>query len=146
MPYINTRFYPLDIFSGTTSDHTELFNSHVWGCPAYVLDPMLQDGEKLPKCYLCKHCGQYPGWIKHHESYVALIRNLRTGTITPHFHTVMDDWFTTIARIDTNNNFVAPKNWEDLFKFDRLNLLVDWNPVLLCPGPTSRPPHPGPTY
>eukprot|EP00957_Ditylum_brightwellii_P150111 11431737-Ditylum_brightwellii.AAC.1 len=100
------------------------------GCPAYILDPMLQDGKQLAKWHPHKQHGQYLGWSKHHASSAALMRNLITGTITPQFYTVMDDWFTTIVRIDTDNDFVAPENWENLFKFNRLNLLVDWDPVL----------------
>eukprot|EP00957_Ditylum_brightwellii_P064090 4862012-Ditylum_brightwellii.AAC.3 len=41
----------------------------------------------------------------------------------------MDDWFSTISWIGTNDDFVPPYNWEDLFKFDQLNLLVDWDPI-----------------
>eukprot|EP00957_Ditylum_brightwellii_P127137 9693130-Ditylum_brightwellii.AAC.1 len=46
-------------FSSTVSDHKLLLDSHVWGCPTYVLDPALQDGKKLPKWHPCKHCGQF---------------------------------------------------------------------------------------
>eukprot|EP00957_Ditylum_brightwellii_P129973 9913241-Ditylum_brightwellii.AAC.1 len=49
MPDDNMDLSPLGLFSGTTTDHTELSKKNVWGCPAYVLDPTLQDGKKLPK-------------------------------------------------------------------------------------------------
>eukprot|EP00957_Ditylum_brightwellii_P158326 12051599-Ditylum_brightwellii.AAC.1 len=91
MPDVNTGLSPLDIFSGTTTDHTELLKTHVWGCPAYVLDPTLQDSKKLPKWHSRKRRGQFLGWSKQHASSVALIRNLQTCSITPQFHTVMDD-------------------------------------------------------
>ena len=40
---------PLEIFTGSKLDSAILRNEKVWGCPAYVLDPKLQDGKKLPK-------------------------------------------------------------------------------------------------
>jgi hypothetical protein len=130
MPDINTKLSPLDVFSGVVSDHTDLLNSHVWGCPTYVLDPTLQDGKKLPKWSPRKRRGQFLGWSKSHASSVALVRNLNTGSITPQFHTVMDDWFTTIARMGTDDDFTPPDGWEDLFKFNRINSLIDWDPVV----------------
>jgi hypothetical protein len=42
----------------------------------------------------------------------------------------MDDWFTTIARVDTDEDFLALDNWSDLFVTSRINSLTDWDPVL----------------
>eukprot|EP00957_Ditylum_brightwellii_P002281 175546-Ditylum_brightwellii.AAC.1 len=42
----------------------------------------------------------------------------------------MDDWFTTIVRMGTNEDFTPPDGWEDLFKCDRINLLIDCEPVV----------------
>eukprot|EP00957_Ditylum_brightwellii_P166105 12646236-Ditylum_brightwellii.AAC.1 len=97
LPNITTGLSPQDIFSGTASDHSELQRAHVWGCPAYVLDPTLQDGKKLPKWQPCKCRRQFLGWSKQYASSVALIHNFWTGSISPQFHTVMDDWFSTIS-------------------------------------------------
>eukprot|EP00957_Ditylum_brightwellii_P056374 4273414-Ditylum_brightwellii.AAC.1 len=41
----------------------------------------------------------------------------------------MDNWLTTIARMETDDDFTAPEEWKDLFKFSRLNALVDWDPA-----------------
>eukprot|EP00957_Ditylum_brightwellii_P113825 8678064-Ditylum_brightwellii.AAC.1 len=82
MPDINMKLSPMDIFSRTVLDHTDLLNSHVWGCPAYVLNPTLQDRKKLPKWSPRKQHGLFLGWIKSHASSVALVRNLNTGSIT----------------------------------------------------------------
>eukprot|EP00957_Ditylum_brightwellii_P033617 2549015-Ditylum_brightwellii.AAC.1 len=89
-----------------------------------------KDGKKLPKWSPQKQCGQFLGWSKSHASSVALARNLNTGSITPQFHTVMDDWFTTIARMGTDEDFTPPDGWKDLFKFNRINLLIDWDPAV----------------
>ena len=40
---------PEEIFTGTTMNPKALRSEKTWGCPAYVLDPKLQDGKKLPK-------------------------------------------------------------------------------------------------
>ncbi len=44
-----TGLSPMEILTGTRSDHRDLLSTHVWGCPVYVLDPKLQDGKKIPK-------------------------------------------------------------------------------------------------
>ena len=40
---------PNEVFTKTISTHEDLLQLPVWGCPAYVLEPTLQDGKKLPK-------------------------------------------------------------------------------------------------
>eukprot|EP00957_Ditylum_brightwellii_P164029 12489065-Ditylum_brightwellii.AAC.1 len=57
LPDMDTGLSPLDNFSGTIKDHSRLLEAHVWGCPAYVLDPTLQDRKKIPKWNPCKRRG-----------------------------------------------------------------------------------------
>jgi len=40
---------PVELWTRSKADHTQLQNLHVWGSPAYVLEPTLHDGSKLPK-------------------------------------------------------------------------------------------------
>jgi hypothetical protein len=40
---------PLKLITKQKVDHRDILHSHVWGCPAYVLKPKLQNGQKLPK-------------------------------------------------------------------------------------------------
>ncbi len=87
----------------------QLQELHVWGCPAYVLEPTLQDGRKLPKWQPRSRRGQFVGWSPLHSSKVALIRNLVTGRISPQFHVVFDDWFETV-HCDSEND--APAEWD----------------------------------
>ena len=87
---------PLEIFTGTKIDSSILRNEKVWGCPAYVLDAKLQDGKKLPKWEPQTRQGQYLGKSSAHASSVGLIRNLRTGYISPQFHVVYDNLFQTV--------------------------------------------------
>ena len=50
LPRSRSGLTPLKLFTGTKqAPNSVLSNARVWGCPAYVLDPKLQDGHKLPK-------------------------------------------------------------------------------------------------
>jgi len=40
-PHQSTGLAPVEVFTKTKSNHNALRNLHVWGCPAYVLDPQL---------------------------------------------------------------------------------------------------------
>ena len=40
---------PLELLTKTKADPKDLLQSHVCGCPVFVLDPNLQDGKKIPK-------------------------------------------------------------------------------------------------
>ena len=122
LPHPMTGLSPLEIFCGVKSYHSDLLKSHVWGYPAYVLHPTLQDGKKLPKWNPRERCGQFLGWSTQHAANTALIRNLQTGSIT-----VMDDWFTTIAKSGADEDFTPPDNWDDSIQYDRLNCLSDWD-------------------
>ena len=46
IPNPKTGLTPLEVFTKTKSDHEDLPQAHVWGCPMYVLDPKLQNGKK----------------------------------------------------------------------------------------------------
>jgi transposase InsO family protein len=50
VPNMRTGIAPVELFTGTKSDHQALKNAHPWGCPVYVLEPSLTHaGGKLPK-------------------------------------------------------------------------------------------------
>ena len=49
-PDATSGISPIEVFSGTTSDHKALRLAHTWGCPVYVLEPKLTAaGGKIPK-------------------------------------------------------------------------------------------------
>ena len=80
------------------------------GCPAYVLDPTLQDGQKIPKWKPRSRVGQYMGLSPLHASTVGVVRNLKTGRLSPQFHVVYDDKFETVS-----TDFESqPLHWEEL--------------------------------
>jgi hypothetical protein len=60
-----------------------------------------------------------------HSSDVPLILNLQTGSITPQFHVVFDDYFTTVASISDDDN--PPDVWEDLCLENSLHIATEDN-------------------
>jgi hypothetical protein len=60
----------------------------VFGCPAYVLEPKLQDGKKIPRWNPRSKLGQFLGRSEIHAGTVGLIRNLQTGKITSQYNVV----------------------------------------------------------
>jgi hypothetical protein len=82
--------------------HPALLSAKVWGCPAYVLDPKLQDGKKIPKWQPKSRRGMFVGASKLHTNSVGLILNLTTHNISPQFHVVYDNYFTSVNSNDDN--------------------------------------------
>ena len=93
---VSTGISPTELFTGVTQKINTLKNEHTWGCPAYVLDPTLQDGKKLPKWDFRTRQGQYLGKSSKHASSIGLVRNLKTGFISPQFHVIYDHKFETV--------------------------------------------------
>ena len=85
-PKMSTEMTPLELWTGVKSSYSTIRNSHPWGCPVYVLDPKLQDGQKIPKWRPRSRLGQYMGMSQNHSSTVALVRNLKTNRISPQYH------------------------------------------------------------
>ena len=52
-PHTDHGLSPLEIWSQSKSTLSALANAHPWGCPVYVLQPRLQDGQKLPRWEPC---------------------------------------------------------------------------------------------
>ena len=100
--------------------HT-LRNVHTWGCPVYVLAPKLKDGQKIPKWEPRSRRGQYVGNSPLHASTVGLVRNLQTGTITPQFHLVFDDYFETVHSHEDQE----PEVWGELLHLNRFQAELD---------------------
>ena len=123
LPRQSSGFSPLEIFYNVKSDHSELKQAKVWGCPTYVLHPTLQDGKKLPRWEPRAKIGQFLGRSKQHAGCVALVKNIATGKVSSQFHLVFDDHFTTIPvnkSIDSNE---LPEEWLKLFVYQRENIV-----------------------
>ena len=105
----------ITLWTRTTQEPEALHHMHPWGCPVYVLQPKLKDGKKIPKWEPCSKCGQYMGISLMHASTVGLMRNLQTGSITPQFHVIYDDFFETIH----SSTEEEPKEWGEIVEFQR---------------------------
>jgi hypothetical protein len=150
----DSGFAPIELVSGILLDCHQLRRCRVWGCPSYVLDPRLQDGRKIPKWEPRARQGQFLGFSKTHSTTVGLIRNLRTGFISPQYHVVHDERFTTVTTSDSIIDTIEA-TWQDLFTTSRDNYLdgldVDpasipdlhdsWKPIQPSVSPSS-PIHP----
>jgi hypothetical protein len=89
-------------------------NFHTFGCPCYVLDHRLQSGTgKIPKWEPHARMGIYVGQLPSHASNVALILNPRIGHVSPQFHVVYDDDFTTVPYLRTAT---VPPHWSELVR------------------------------
>lgn len=114
-----TLLSPVEIFSRSKFPSSLFLNRcRVWGCPAYVLDPALQDGKKLPKWQPRARRGQFLGFSVNHSSTVGCILNLVTGYISPQYHVVYDNLFTTVFTFAADDLYDAtgftPAQWGDL--------------------------------
>ena len=104
---------------------------HTWGCPCYVLDFRLQTGKMISKWEPRSRLGVYLGHSPCHAGSVALVLNPRTLHVSPQFHVIFDDDFSTVpylashdvppnwlqlvekAEIATENDYDLAKNWID---------------------------------
>ena len=87
----------------------------MWGAPVYVLDPRLQDGHKIPKFEPRSRRGLNLGWSPKHASTVPLVLNLPTGKVSPQFHVVFDDWFSTVSsEPDGKEEAIDSDEWNSL--------------------------------
>ncbi len=82
---------PMEHVTCDRSDHCVIFHAPDWGCPVFVLEPKLQNDQKLPKWNRLSRMGQFLGFSDEHSSLVSNVRNLRTGYISPQYHLLFDD-------------------------------------------------------
>ena len=105
---------PLELLTKSKADHRDLLRTHVWGCPAIVLDPKLQNDQKLPKWNRRARVGQFLGYSDEHSSLVANVRHLSTGHVSPQFHVVFDDLFEAVICNGDNDavvNSIEERYW-----------------------------------
>ena len=138
---------PDELWSGNRSSHDELQRAHVFGCPVYMLDPRLVDGDKIPKWNHRARMGMFLGFSHEHSSLVPLVLNLRTGHVSPQYHVIFDDNFETVPSLnpstaDIDDKFAALFDSAKDFYLDQISedddvpLPVfdsDWNDVNAVP-------------
>ena len=86
---------------------------HVWGCPVYVLEPALQDGKKIPRWKPRSRRAVFLWLSPQYASTVPLVLNPATSHISPQFHVIFDDLFSTVVST-LESSEEPPIQWEDL--------------------------------
>eukprot|EP00957_Ditylum_brightwellii_P010997 833601-Ditylum_brightwellii.AAC.1 len=86
---------------------------HVWECPVFVLDANLQTDHGIgpPKLNPIARVGVYLGHCPVHAGNVALVLNLQTDYVSPQYHVVFDNEFSTASYLQSHK---TPSNWADL--------------------------------
>ncbi len=85
---------------------------HIFGSPCFVLDSRLQSRiAGSPKWEPRYRLEIYVGHSPSHAGLVALVLNPRTGHVSPQFHVVFDDLFTTVPYMKKSE---VPPNWAEL--------------------------------
>ena len=125
VPDPSTGLTPSDLFTKTRWPQKKFHDLHVWGCPIYVLDKSLQDGKKIPKWKPRSNRTVYMGVSPSHASSVPLVLNPSTGSITPQFHVVFDDWFATVSSGTTSPPDFSSDDWYKMFGSSRYQYVLD---------------------
>jgi len=123
VPSSKTGQSPMDLFTKSILPRHGLKDLHVWGCPCYVLDPKLQNGQKLPRWQPRSRRAIFVGISHVHSTNVPLVLNLTTGHISPQFHVVFDDLFSTVSSLNISDD--PPENWETIFHESRFETKFD---------------------
>mmetsp|Transcript_5221 Transcript_5221/g.7699 ORF Transcript_5221/g.7699 Transcript_5221/m.7699 type:complete len:184 (-) Transcript_5221:62-613(-) len=84
-----------------------LSDFRIFGSPVHVLHKKLQDGKGRAKWKSrCWH-GVYVGHSMHHSGTVALVYNPTTTHVSPQFHLVFDECFTSVTNSpDANEKYL----------------------------------------
>ena len=106
VPNYESGLTPMELLTKQKADHRDILCCHVWGCPTYVLEPKLQNGQKLPKWNRRSRLGQFLGYSDEHSSLIANIRHLKMGFVSPQYHVVFDDLFETVFSSGANDALV----------------------------------------
>ena len=119
---------PSQLFSTHKNSHIPpLQQQHTWGCPVYVLENLPQT-KMISKWEPRSRLGVYLEHSPHHSGSVALVLNPKTLYVSPQFHVIYDDNFTTISYL---NSTTPPPNWEHLMSTTKIltddNIKSNWN-------------------
>jgi hypothetical protein len=117
MPHYHHGFAPVELFTKTKlPNYSAITQARVWGCPVYVLDPTLQDGRKLPKWSPRSRRGKFVGYSFEHAHSVGRILNLQSGHVSPQYHVVYDEHFTTVFNPGLDPASFNPNVWATLIQ------------------------------
>ena len=89
----------------------EIGDFHTWGCLCYALDSRAQNNNMVPKWEPRSRLGIYVGHSPCHAGSVALVLNPKSMHVSPLYHLVFDDEFTTVPFLASEE---IPPNWAKL--------------------------------
>lgn len=124
LPKSDTGLSPDEIWTRSQFTPTKdvLARCHVWGAPTYVLEPKLQkSGIKIPKWAPRSRRGAFMGFSPHHSTLVSYMLNFTTGSITPQFHVVFDDSFSSVHSSSLKNTSI----WNQLLTSPNARFQID---------------------
>ena len=125
IPRDDTGLSPFEAFTGSKQpSHDVITRAKVLFSPVYVLDPKLAEGHRLPKWRKRSRLGMYLGNSEKHSSTVGRILNLNTGFVSPQYHVVHDERFTTVSGFLTKDVFDSAE-WNELFRLKGHQRIVD---------------------
>eukprot|EP00957_Ditylum_brightwellii_P013135 992665-Ditylum_brightwellii.AAC.1 len=104
---------PESILHGIEVEDIPMKLFHILYCPIYVLDARLQNagGADPPKWEPHSCIGIYLKHSPFHAGSMALVWNPSTGQVSPQFHIVFDDDFSTVTYMEAGT---IPPNWKEL--------------------------------
>ena len=96
-----------------------------FGCPVYVIDAHLQGASLIPKWDERVRVRAYVGRSPIHTVNGSLILNLSKGHVSPQFHAVFNETFSTVPSLKTGS---VPASWKFVCKNNReLTTYKDFN-------------------
>ena len=104
---------PESILHGVEIEDIPVNTYHTILCPTYVLDARLQSSDSAgpPKWEPRSRIGVYLGHSPLHAGNVVLVWNPTTGRVSPQYHVVFDNNFTTVPYMEAGT---LPPNWQEL--------------------------------
>ena len=110
------RRTPSSILHGVDLEDILVKSLHIIYFPIYALNARLQsaEGAGQPKWEPRSHIGVYLWHSPFHAGSVALFWNPNTGQVSPQYHIVFYDDFSTVPFMEAST---IPTNWEDLVKY-----------------------------
>ena len=101
-------------FSNTKAVNVQLKHYPTFGCPVYILESRLQTNPKgVPKWEPRSRLGIYVGPSPAHAGSVELVLNPKTGFVSPPYHVVYDDQFSTVHHM---RDLTVPPNWAQILQ------------------------------
>ena len=123
LPNINSGVSPIELWTGNRLAHADLARTHAFGCPVYVLDNDIADGKSIPKWHPRARLGMFMGFSEFHSSLVPLVLNVRTGKITPCYHAIFDDSFSTVTSLSDSDDL--PSAWHNILQLNASTSFLD---------------------